>query len=442
MKGRPLPYSAEAEVGFLCSFLLCPRELGDYCIQRRITAATMHLPANAEILRVLLAMHAEKKPIDLITVTDTLRDKGELERVGGAAYVTEVCTATATAANAAAYADTILDKARARALIATCTTHAARAYNEQDDITGVLASAEKAILAIGAERFQAGSKTIHDLVMESIRRIEAAQEAGTGMKGLPTGLRDLDAYTGGMAPGEYIVIQAKRSDGKTALAMTIAAHLAIDLKTPVGIISLEMSGEALTTRLIASRARVNGEDLIRGKLTKGDDLMAQTDPFAAVARAASEIAASPIYIEDEGNQGVLEISAKLRRLHSQHGIRAAFLDYLTLMREDARGDDKRHDRISANSKGLKNLAKELNIPIVVLSQVNADGEVAGAKAILDDADQIWAIWPEGEDFAIRILKQRSGARGEDVPVHFDKPTTTFRNADQKPEKTPPARKTR
>jgi len=104
------------------------------------------------------------------------------------------------------------------------------------------------------------------------------------------------------------------------------------------------------------------------------------------------------------------------------------------MREDGRGDDKRHDRISANSKGLKNLAKELSIPIVVLSQVNADGEVAGAKAILDDADQIWAIWPEGEDFAIRILKQRNGARGDDIPVYFDKETTTFRNADENPKK--------
>lgn len=434
MNGRTLPYSAEAEKGLLCSFLLCPKELGDYCVQRRITPETMHLPANAEVLRVMLEMHAEKVPIDLITVTDALRDKNELSNVGGAAYVTELCTFTATAANAAAYADTVLDKARARALIATCATHSARAYTEQDDIPAVLASAEKSILAIGAEQFQAGTKSIRELVVEAINRIELAQLSGNGLKGLPTGLYDLDSYTGGMAPGEYIVIQAKRSDGKTALAMTVAAHLAIDLKIPVGIISLEMSGEALTTRLIASRARVNGENLIRGKLTKGDNLMTQADPFAAVAKAATEIACSPIHIEDQGNQSVLEISAKVRRLHSQHGIKAVFIDYLTLMREDTRGDDKRHDRISANSKGLKNLAKELAIPIVVLSQVNADGEVAGAKAILDDADQIWAIWPEGEDFAIRILKQRNGARGDDIPVFFDKPTTTFRNADENPHK--------
>ena len=434
MNGRTLPYSAEAEKGLLCSFLLCPKELGDYCVQRHITPETMHLPANAEVLRVMLEMHAEKVPIDLITVTDALRDKNELSNVGGAAYVTELCTFTATAANAAAYADTVLDKARARALIATCAIHSARAYTEQDDIPAVLASAEKSILAIGAEQFQAGTKSIRELVVQVTDRIKAAQLSGTGLKGLPTGLYDLDSYTGGMAPGEYIVIQAKRSDGKTALAMTVAAHLAIDLEIPVAIISLEMSGESLVMRLIASRAKVNGENLIRGKLDMGDSLMTQNNSFTAVAKASEEIARSPIHIEDQGNQSVLEISAKVRRLHSKHGIKAVFIDYMTLMREDGRGDDKRHDRISANSKGLKNLAKELSIPIVVLSQVNADGEVAGAKAILDDADQIWAIWPEGEDFAIRILKQRNGARGDDIPVYFDKETTTFRSADENPKK--------
>lgn len=440
-KHRHLPNSPEAEKGFLCSFLLCPREIGDYCIQRKITPDTMHNPAHAELLRRLLDMHASNKPIDLVTVTTELHDRKKLEDAGGASYISELLTYSATASNAAQYADAIIDKARGRALIATCTEYALRGYDEQDDVTGLLAEAERDILAIAAERLQTGTKSISKLVMSSIAAIEAAHEAGDGMKGIPTGLTDLDAYTGGMAPSEYIVLQAKRSDGKTALAMTIAGNLAIDHQIPVGIISLEMSGEALTTRLIASRARVNGEDLIRGKLTRWQDLLNQADPFTAVARAASEIAQSPLHIEDEGNLGGLEIAAKLRRLHRQHGIKLAVIDYIQLMKEVERNEDKRHDRIAANSKAIKNLAKELQIPIIALSQVNTDGEVAGSKEIINDADQVWAIWPDGEDFAVRVLKQRNGSRGEDIPVWFDKVTTTFRNIKDRPQATPaPAKK--
>lgn len=430
---RLLPQSPDAEKGLICSFLLCPREVGDYCIAQRLTPDQLHIPAHAEMLRALLELHAAQKPIDFIILIDLLRERGRLEHCGGAAAVTELFTYLPTAANAAHYAEIVQEKHTLREIIRVCTDHAARAYAEQDDVPHTIERVQKSLIAL--TQLAEGRKkaaTIHELVHQSIAAIEAAQQAGTGMKGLPTGLRDLDDYTGGMAPSEYIVIQAKRSDGKTALAMNIAAHLALDHAIPVGIISLEMAGPALTTRLIASRAQVNGEDLLRGKLTKGDSLLDQRDPFAAVAKAATEIAQSPLYIEDEGNLGILEISAKLRRLYTQHGIRLAVIDYVQLMREEDRGEDKRHDRIAANSKGIKNLAKELGIPIIALCQVNADGDVAGSKEIWNDADQCWAIWPEGDDFSIRIIKQRNGARGDDIEVHFDKPTTTFKNADQKP----------
>jgi replicative DNA helicase len=443
---RLLPQSPDAEQGVLASFLLMPREVGGLCAEKQIKTEHFHIPAHAQIYAILLELWDANKPIDFITLTQVLRDRGRLDQVGGAAFVTGLFTFIPTAANASYYIEILQEKYTLREIIKVCTEYAARSYDEQDDVPNLLNDVEAKVFAIAQDRFRDKAASMKDQVMQAIHAIEELYERRGAITGLPTGLAEFDKMTDGLHPAEMIIIAARPSMGKTALAMNIAEHIALEEKLPIAVFSLEMSTSQLVQRLLCSRARVNLGSVRNGFLSERD--------FPALTAAASKLAESKIFIDDTPGLSILELRAKSRRLKTQHDIRAIFIDYLQLLRSTSRrAQDNRQLEIAEISAGLKGLAKELNIPIVVLAQLNRnpEGRTGDAKgrprlsdlresgSIEQDADVVGLLVreeyyadtdeekKESEGKATLIIaKQRNGPVG-DVPLTFLKEFTRFEN---------------
>ena len=438
---RLLPASADAERGVICSFLIAPREVGGMCAEAKTGAESFHVPAHGQIFGVLMAMWDAGEPIDLVTLTQRLHDLGILETCGGSAFVSGLFTFLPTAANASYYLEILREKRTLRAVVRTCTEYAARAYDEGENVSGLLDEVEGRILQIGEERSQTRVANMKEHVMAAIGSIQDLYERRGAITGLPTGLADLDKMTDGMHPAELIVIAARPSLGKTALLMNIAEHLAVDCQKPVAVFSLEMSSAQLVQRLLCSRAKVNMSRMRDGFLSERD--------FPALTAAASKLEGAPIYIDDTAGLSILELRAKARRLKQQHGIEAVFVDYLQLLRSTTRrAEDNRQLEISEISGGLKGLAKELGLPVVVAAQLNRNPEArAGGRprladlresgSIEQDADVVGLLvreeyYAEGEEAKLEaagkaeliIAKQRNGPVG-DVPLTFLKEFTRF-----------------
>ena len=443
---RLLPQSPDAEKGVLCSFLLVPREVGGFCAEKQITPEHFHIPAHAELYKVLLELWDAGKPIDFIILTELLRDRQRLDQVGGAAYVTELFTFLPTAANVAYYVEIVQEKHTLREIIKVCTEYAARSYDEQDNVPNLLDDVEGKIFAIAQDRFKDKTASMKDQVMQAIHAIEELYERRGAITGLPTGLAEFDKMTDGLHPAEMIVIAARPSMGKTALAMNMAEHIALEEKRAVAVFSLEMSTSQLVQRMLCSRARVNLGNVRNGFLSERD--------FPALTAAASKLAESKFFIDDTPGLSILELRAKARRLKSQHDIAVIFIDYLQLLRSTSkRAQDNRQLEIAEISSGLKGLAKELNIPIVVLAQLNRNPEgrtgaslgrprlsdLRESGSIEQDADVVGLLIrdeyyadteedkKEAEGKATLIIaKQRNGPVG-DIPLTFLKEFTRFEN---------------
>ncbi len=443
---RLLPQSADAEKGILSSFLLSPREVGGFCAEKQITPAHFHIPAHGELYDVLLKLWDAGKPIDFIILTEILRDTKRLDQVGGPAYVTELFTFLPTAANVAYYVEIVQEKYTLREIIRVCTEYAARSYDEQDNVPNLLDDVESKIFAIAQDRFKDKAVSMKDQVMQAIHAIEELYERRGAITGLPTGLAEFDKMTDGLHKAEMIVIAARPSMGKTALAMNMAEHIALEEKRAVAVFSLEMSTSQLVQRMLCSRARVNLGNVRNGFLSERD--------FPALTSAASKLAESKFFIDDTPGLSILELRAKARRLKSQHDIAAIFIDYLQLLRSTSRrAQDNRQLEIAEISSGLKALSKELNIPIVVLAQLNRNpeqrsGDSKGRPRLSDlresgsieqDADVVGLLvreeyYAENEEdkkeaegkATLIIAKQRNGPVG-DVPLTFLKEFTRFEN---------------
>ena len=430
-------------------FLLAPREIGGLCAEKQIRADHFHLPAHAQIYATLLELWDATKPIDFITLTQVLQDRTQLDRVGGAGFITELFTFLPTAANAVHYVEILEEKFTLREIIKVCTEYAARSYDEQDDVPSLLNDVESKIFTIAQDRFKEKTASMKDQVMQAIHAIEELYDRRGAITGLPTGLAELDKMTDGLHKAEMIVIAARPSMGKTALAMNIAEHIALEAKLPVAVFSLEMSTSQLVQRMLCSRARVNLGSVRNGFLSERD--------FPALTAAASKLAESKIFIDDTPSG--LSIPRVARRSaspppESQHDIQAVFIVYLQLLRSTSkRAQDNRQLEIAEISGGIKGLAKELNIPIVVLAQLNRNpearsGDSKGRPRLSDlresgsieqDADVVgllvreeyYADTDEEKEAAagkatLILAKQRNGPVG-DVPLTFLKEFTRFEN---------------
>src|SRR6266852_233337 len=448
---RAPPHSVEAEQGVLGSMLISPRQAIAECVEK-INEQYFYVPAHQTIYSVLVDLWNAGQAIDLITFTQVLRDRNLLETVGGAALVTSLFTFVPTAANVQYYLEIIRDKYILRSIIAAATESVRRAYEEQDEVGNLLDEVEQKIFAVGEDRFKGQMLSMKDQVMGAIESIERLYENRGGITGIPTGFTELDHMTDGMHPAEMIVIAARPSMGKTALAMNIAEHVAINEKLPVGVFSLEMSSQQLVQRMLCSRARVNLKKVRGGFLAERD--------FPSLTTAASKLAEAKIFIDDSAGLSILEMRAKARRLKAQQDVQLIVIDYLQLLRSTSRrAQENRQLEISEIYAGLKGLAKELKIPLIVVAQLNRQPETrSGGEPRLsdlresgsieqdadlvglllrpglykdeeksdDDKDEETPSENKGEEAELIIAKQRNGPIGK-VDLTFLRDFTRFEN---------------
>jgi len=440
---RTPPHSAEAEQGVLGSMLISPRDTIAECVEK-INEEYFYVPAHQTIYGALVDVWNAAQAIDLITFTQILRDRNLLDAVGGASFVTSLFTFVPTAANVGYYLEIVRDKYILRQIISAATESVRRAYEEQDEVDNLLDEVEQKIFAVGEDRFKGQILSMKDQVMEAIETIEKLYERKGGITGISTGFVEFDRMTSGLHPAEMIVIAARPSMGKTAFAMYIAEHVAIQEKLAVAVFSLEMSSQQLVQRLLCSRARVNLKKVRDGFLGERE--------FSSLTSSASKLAEAKMFIDDTGSLSILELRAKARRLKAQHDIRLIVVDYLQLLRSTTRrGQENRQIEISEISGGLKGLAKELNIPIIVVAQLNRNpenrtGDSKGRPRLSDlresgsieqDADLVGLLVREAyyadtdeekEEAAgnadLIISKQRNGPIG-DIPLTFLSEFTRF-----------------
>src|SRR5438105_4233722 len=388
-------------------------------------------------------MYDSREAIDIITLQQRLKNKQLLEQVGGIAYLAALPDTVPSAANLAYYLDIVLEKFLLRKMIHTCTSVVSRVYDYEGEVDVLMDEVERDILRISESRVQSHTSTIKDLVRKAINTIEDFHQRQGMLTGLGTGFPDLDKMTSGLHGGEMIVIAARPSMGKTSLAMNIAEHVAIDEKQPVGVFSLEMTAEQLVLRMLCSRSRVNLRSIREGFLAERD--------FPKLTGAAGKLANAPLIIDDSGGLSVLQLRAKARRMVQQYGAKLFVVDYLQLLHSTARRAENRQQEIADISSGIKALAKELNVPIVVLSQLNRElerdrsrkprlSDLRESGAIEQDADLVGLLYKpsSGDDedsgteqvavpINLLIAKQRNGPTG-DVNLTFLLTYTRCENA--------------
>jgi replicative DNA helicase len=440
---RTLPHSVEAEQGVLGSMLISPREIIAECVEK-INEEYFYVPAHQTVYVVLVELWNAGQGIDLITFTQVLRDRNVLETVGGAAFITSLFTFVPTAANVTYYLEIVRDKYILRQIIAACTESVRRSFEEQDEVNNLLDDVEQKIFSVGEDRFKGRLPSMKEQVMEAIEAIEHLWERKGALTGVATGFKKFDQLTSGLHGSEMIVIAARPSMGKTALAINIAEHVAIVQRLPVAVFSLEMSSQQLVQRMLCSAAKVNLKTVRDGFL--------QDQDFDKLRNSAAKLAEAAIFIDDTSGLSILELRAKARRIKAQHDVRLIVIDYLQLLRSTSRrGQDNRQIEISEISNGIKNLAKELNIPIIVVAQLNRNPEnrtgdskgrprlsdLRESGAIEQDADVV-ALLVREEYYAdtdeekentegkadLIIAKQRNGPVG-DVKLTFLKEFTRF-----------------
>jgi replicative DNA helicase len=439
------PHSVEAEQGVLGCALLDPNQCIGECIEKLKDdgKSAFYDLRHQTIYETLSEMFNARLPVDLITVQQNLKDRQLLDQVGGIAYLSQLQDAVPSAANLSYYLDIIREKYVLRKLIQTCSSVVGRIYDFEGDVEELLDEVEKDILHVNESREQNEVKDVKKLVNEALVTIEHFFNRKGELSGIATGFPDLDKMTDGLHGGEMIIVAARPSMGKTSLAMNIAEHVALELGLPVGVFSLEMSASSLILRMLCSLARVNMRSIRDGFMSESD--------FPKLMTASGRLAGAKLLIDDTAGLSILQLRARARRMHQQHGIKLFVVDYLQLLNSTARrAQENRQQEIADISNGIKALAKELNVPIIVLSQLNRELEKRGpgerprlsdlreSGSIEQDADLVGLLYKEEKgkedeepDFeqetfsvVLYIAKQRNGPQG-DVNLTFFKPYTRF-----------------
>ncbi|MGH7954224.1 MAG: replicative DNA helicase, partial [Limisphaerales bacterium] len=356
------PHSPEAEQGVLGCALLSPNECVGECIEKLKDDGqeVFYDLRHQTIYEMLAAMFNAREAIDVITLQQKLKDKQLLDQIGGIAYLAQLQDSVPSAANLSYYLEIVREKFLLRKMISTCTEVVGRVYDYEGEVEALMDEVERDILRISESRIQGTSTGIKQLVHQAIGTIENYFSRNGQLSGVATGFVDLDRMTDGLHGSEMIVIAARPSMGKTSLAMNIAEHVAIEGKLPVGVFSLEMSAESLVVRMMCSLARVNLHGIRAGFKNESD--------FPKLTSAAGKLANAPLFIDDSAGLSILQLRARARRMWQQHGVKLFVIDYLQLLHSTARrSQENRQQEIADISNGIKALAKELDVPVIVLS---------------------------------------------------------------------------
>jgi replicative DNA helicase len=414
------PQAIDAEISLLGGLLIDGH--ASHKVVDLIHPEDFYKSNHQKIYRAIVNLFQKDEPTDLITLGNELTRMGEFESVGGSAYLTQLAASVATSASVQYYAKIIREKAMLRSAISAATNIVEQGYGGCDEIEGFLDLAERSIFEISERNIRQSFIPIREIVKDSFRSIEKLYENKSSVTGVPTGFKKLNELTAGFQPSDMIIIAGRPSMGKTALALNIALHAAVESTFAVAIFSLEMSKEQLVQRMLCSEARVDSSKLRGGFLRETD--------WPKLTKAADTLSQAPIFIDDTPAITVLEMRAKARRLKKEHQLGLIIVDYLQLMRSDV--TESREREISDISRSLKALAKELNIPVVALSQLNRGVEGRTDKrpqlsdlresgAIEQDADLIAFIYrdevynresPERGVAEIIVGKQRNGPIGQ------------------------------
>ncbi len=414
------PQSLDAEAAVLGS-MLADREACDTVLSIITTPDIFYSEVHQKIFRAIVTMEQRSVPIDILTVSEELRKAEQLEVIGGLDYLQRLVESVVSTANVQYYAKIVLEKYVLRKLISISNQIIQQSYEESTEVDELLDRAEQLLFSIRYAGKKQDLVLVRDILSDTIEKIDKLTEHKTHITGVETGLLKLDDLTGGFQRADFVIIAGRPSMGKTALALDIALHNAIERDLPVGFFSLEMSQEQLVQRMLAMKARVDLKNLRRGFLTN--------EGWARLTRAAGKLHEAPLYIDDSARLTHLELRAKARRLKSRVNIGIVFIDYLQLLDVPGRADSRQQE-VSVISRSLKALAKELNIPIVAHSQLSSAhtqrtfqkpllSDLRESGAIEQDADvviflhrQLQSDDPEVRNMAeIIIRKQRNGPTG-------------------------------
>lgn len=441
------PQNLEAEQSLLGSLLLDKDaivKVGD-----RVNIEDFYADKHRVIFEAMADLYRKHEPIDLLSLANRLQEKNELERIGGRAYLIQLSNSVPTSSHVVHYAEIVQKKATLRRLLNAASDITALGYEQAEDVETVLDHAEQKLFNVSRKFLKTGFIHIHDVLDTAFERIDEVHREKGKLRGLATGFVDLDNLLGGLQKSDLIVLAARPSCGKTSLALDLARVAATKNRVPVGIFSLEMSKDQLVDRMLCAEAGVDLWKMRTGRLS--DD--GAHDDFSRIGHAIGVLSEAPIYIDDSANANIMEIRTKARRLQMEYGLEMVVIDYLQLMESRSNSNaDNRVQEVTEITRGLKSIARELNIPVLALSQLSRQVEMQKpaiprlahlreSGSIEQDADIVLFIYrkaadrnyriedlsPEEKNLAeIHIAKHRNGPTGM-VKLYFDAARASFRN---------------
>lgn len=440
------PQNTEAESSVLGCILLDRDAL--IKIADLITADDFYEPKHKIVYEAIISLFERNMAIDTLTLGNELEEKKFLEKAGGVSYLNQLVNSVPTAAHVVHYAQIVRKKGSLRRLIQTAGEISSLAYKEDGDIETILDQSEQKLFSVSQKHLKQNFIPITSILHETFEKIDELHRDKGALRGLATGFMDLDRHLGGLQRSDLIILAARPSMGKTSLALEIMRHVAVNLKIPVGIFSLEMSKDQLVDRLLAVQSDVDLFKIRTGHLTDED--------FEKIGQAMGILSEAPIFIDDSAGSNIMEVRTKARRLQAEHGVGLIVVDYLQLM--EGRNTENRVQEVSEISRSLKILAREMNLPVLALSQLSRGVENRPDKvpqladlresgSIEQDADVVMFIYREdmykGKESRrpniaeIHIKKHRNGATGQ-VDLYFDGSKTAFKNLDKTMDTSPEA----
>ena len=432
---RVAPPDLEAEQSAIGGMLLSQEAVAD--VLEVVAGVDFYAPKHELIFNAVVTLFGRGEPTDVIAVTDYLKKQGELLKAGGADYLHSLTSFVPTAANASYYGKIVADKAILRRLIEAGTRIAQSGYESQGEVEELVNQAQSEIFQVASQSAKEDYVGLSESIEVAIRDIELAQNRGGELTGIPTGFTNLDGYTHGLHPGQLVIVAARPSVGKSTFALDLARHAALKRNQPTIFFSLEMGRSEIAMRMLSAQSGIYLQSMRKGTLSEGD--------WAKLAAVRGEINDAPLYIDDSPNMSLVEIRAKCRRLAQQVDLKMVVIDYIQLM-SSGKKVESRQQEVSEFSRALKLLAKELNIPVVALSQLNRQAEQSKDKrpelshlresgSLEQDADVVVLLHREGifekdhpraGEADLILAKQRNGPTGT-VTVAFQGQYSRFMN---------------
>lgn len=431
------PHSIEAEQSVLGSLMLDKDAI--IKVADLVKVGDFYKDTHNTIYTAMLELYEEREPIDVLSLSSKLEDKKQLEKIGGSSYLTSLVNTVPSASNITHYAKVVQRKATLRRLITTASDIVELGYKESEDIQKVLDEAEQKLFGVSQKYIKQDFIPIKSVLESAFNRIDELHRGEHQFRGIPTGFADLDNILSGLQKSDLVILAARPSIGKTTLALDIARHAAVKEKVPVGIFSLEMSSDQLVDRMIAAQSGVDLWRLRTGRLkTDGEN-----NDFQKIGDAMGILGDAPIFIDDAASANVMEMRTMARRLQAEHNLGLIIIDYLQLM--EGRGSENRVQEISEISRALKQLARELNIPVLALSQLSRAVESRSPQipklsdlresgSIEQDADVVLFLYREDREkpdtpnkniIDVRVDKHRNGPIGK-ASLYFEETSTTFK----------------